>query len=265
MESLHHIIQKVQVNIPFTMLWETYLDTFIENGLNPEIGLDAEALDRFSIADFTGIAQEFRQCSRIVTLHGPFVDLNPGSPDPAVRRLTRSRLDQLLELVPVFQPLSVVCHANFDDRQYGYYKESWIEKSLESWSWVADRVAAHGSRLMLENVFEEGPEDMKVLFDNLRHQKVGFCLDTGHAAAFGQSDLAEWLNLLGPFLGQLHLHDNLGKKDDHLAIGSGIIEFNEFFRHLRESVNPPPIITLEPHEEKHLWPSLENLAQFWPW
>ena len=38
---MSRIIQKVQINIPFTMLYETYLDAFIENGLNPEIGLDA--------------------------------------------------------------------------------------------------------------------------------------------------------------------------------------------------------------------------------
>ena len=42
------IIEKIQINIPFTMLYESYLATFMEYGLNPEIGLDAAALDRFS-------------------------------------------------------------------------------------------------------------------------------------------------------------------------------------------------------------------------
>jgi sugar phosphate isomerase/epimerase len=265
MKTLKNIIRKVQVNIPFTMLYESSLDTFMEYGLNPEIGLDAAALDRFSIADFSRIAEEFHKNSRTVTLHGPFIDLSAGSPDPAVRRLTRQRLEQLLELVPLFKPLSVVCHAGYDARRYGYFKDTWSENSLQLWSWMADRVAEHGARLMLENVYEDGPQDIQFLFDNLKSQKVGFCLDTGHSCAFGQSELAAWLQTLGPYLGQLHLHDNRGSEDEHLAIGSGIIDFSKLFKYLNRSKNPPPIVTIEPHEEKYFWPSLEYLAKHWPW
>lgn len=265
MITLNHIIQNVQVNIPFTMLLESYLETFIENGLNPEIGLDAAALDRFSIEDFSAIAGEFHRHSRTVTLHGPFIDLNPGSPDPSVRQLCRSRLEQVLELVPVYKPLSVVCHAGFDVRRYGYFKETWLENSLEIWSWMADRVADHGARLMLENVYEDGPADIEVLLEKLSRRGVGFCLDTGHTAAFGKSDLAAWLEVLGPRIGQLHLHDNFGGQDDHLAIGSGTIEFSKLFEYFRKSNDPPPIITLEPHEAKHLRPSLDYLARHWSW
>jgi sugar phosphate isomerase/epimerase len=265
MKTIADIISKVQINIPFTMLYETHLEAFIEYGLNPEIGLDATALDRFSIADFRGIAKEFHKNSRTVTLHGPFIDLSAGSPDPAVRRITRQRLEQLLELVPLFKPLSVVCHAGYDAKRYGYFKETWSENSLELWSWMADRVAEHGARLMLENVYEDGPQDIQTLFENLKIPRVGFCLDIGHSSAFGQSDLEAWLKALGPFLGQLHLHDNLGNEDEHLAMGSGIIDFSILFKYFKKSKNTPPIVTLEPHEEKDLWSSLEYLAQEWPW
>jgi sugar phosphate isomerase/epimerase len=265
MKDLNYIVQNVQVNIPFTMLIESYLDRFIEYGLNPEIGLDAEALDRFSIAEFGTIAEEFHRRSRTVTLHGPFIDLNPGSPDPAVRRITRRRMQQVLDLVPVFQPRTVVCHANYDNRRYGYFKAEWTDHSLEFWSWMADGLAPYGSQLMLENVFEDGPEDILTIFDNLDRENLGFCLDTGHTAAFGQTDLAGWLKELGSRLGQLHLHDNFGSQDDHLPIGSGTIGFDNLFKFLEESTSPPPLITLEPHEEKHLWPSLKYLAACWPW
>jgi len=44
------IIEKIQVNIPFTMLVEKKWQTlFFNSGLNPEIGLAAEALDDFSL------------------------------------------------------------------------------------------------------------------------------------------------------------------------------------------------------------------------
>jgi len=90
METIESIIPKVQVNIPFTMLYESYLETFIEYGLNPEIGLDAAALDRFSMADVSGIAEKLHKNSRTVTLHGPFIDLsraqiNPPAPGTAAK------------------------------------------------------------------------------------------------------------------------------------------------------------------------------------
>ena len=265
METLKDIIRKVQINIPFTMLYDSYLETFIDYGLNPEIGLDAAALDRFSTADFKRIAQKFHANSKTVTLHGPFIDLSAGSPDPAVRSLTRHRLEQVTKLVPLFKPQSVVCHAGFDTRRYGYFKEAWSEYSLELWSWMADRLAEHGTRLMLENVYEDGPHDILFLFENLKSQKVGFCLDTGHASAFSLSKIEVWLQILGPFLGQLHLHDNQGNWDEHLAIGRGKVNFDFLFAYFKNKKKTPPIVTLEPHKEEALWPSVEYLTGVWPW
>ena len=265
MENLKTIIQKVQINIPFTMLYDTYLDAFIENGLNPEIGLDAAALDRFSTAEFNEIAGEFHKKSKTVTIHGPFIDLNAGSPDAAIRRVTRQRLEQLLELVPLFRPLSVVCHAGYETNHYAYFKESWSAYSLELWSWLADQLAELGTRLMLENVYEDGPQDIHFLFENLKNRNVGFCLDIGHASAFSQTRLEIWLETLGPYLGHLHLHDNNGSWDDHLALGSGSIELDVLFDYFKNKKYTSPIVTLEPHKEEALWPSLKYLADAWPW
>ena len=118
---------------------------------------------------------------------------------------------------------------------------------------------------MLENVFEDGPDDILILFNALDTRNVGFCLDSGHAYAFGQSDLDLWLQILGPYLGQLHLHDNFGHNDEHLAMGRGGIDFNILFKYLKKNTDFAPIITLEPHQEKDLWPSLAYLADTWPW
>ena len=264
MKKTARIIQKVQINAPFALLYDTYLDAFLSNGLNPEIGLDAAALDRFTFEDFSCIAREFRKNARTVTFHGPFMDLNPASPDPAVRRVTEQRFEQLLELVPLFKPKSVVCHAGYDAKRYGYFKDTWVEKCLEFWSRLASRLAENGSRLMLENVYEDGPQDIQVIFERLKDRGVGFCLDSGHVSAFSRSDPAIWLEVLGPYLGQLHLHDNFGNSDAHLALGKGSIDFSKIFNYLKKTADTRPIITLEPHRETELWSSLEYLARVWP-
>ena len=259
------LLSTVQVNIPFAMLFDDYLDRFGEYRLNPEIGIDAEALERFEYSDFRNVAQKLQEYQPAITLHGPYIDLSAGSPDPAVRAVARRRFEQLLELASVFKPRSVVCHAGYDWRRYGSFREEWLESSLDIWAWLAEGLLGQGARLMLENVYEDGPKEMRPILDRLKDQRVGFCLDAGHLFAFGNADLHLWLAELDTYIGQLHLHDNHGSGDDHLPLGKGRIDFKLLFAHLKSKGLPRPIITLEPHREADLWPSLEYLSQIWPW
>ena len=259
------LLRQVQVNIPFTMLYDSYLDRFLGYELNPEIGIDAGALERFDFSDFQRIAEKLHAHHLSITLHGPFIDLSAGSTDPAIKAVTRSRFEQLFKLVPVFKPRAVVCHAGYDWKRYGYFREEWIESSLDTWSWLAGSLVEQGSRLMLENVYEDDPRDIRNILERLKSQNVGFCLDAGHLFAFGNSELVQWLEGLGSYIGQLHLHDNHGRNDEHLPLGQGNIDFKHLFAYLISNDLPRPIITLEPHREEDLWPSLEYLATVWPW
>lgn len=247
------------------MLEEKYFELVLEKGINPEIGLDASALDNTSYAVFREYADAIKKRGLSVTFHAPFVDLSPGSIDPEIRAVSRHRLEQVLRLVPLFHPKTVVCHTGYETLRHGYMLDQWIENSLEQWRWFSERLVAEGARLMLENVFEAGPEDFFSLFSAIGHKGVGFCLDVGHQMAFSRSSLEKWLDVLGPFLGQLHLHDNNGKGDDHLAMGQGRVEFDVLFRFLKETARERPLITLEPHVDADLWPSLEYLKKHWIW
>jgi sugar phosphate isomerase/epimerase len=258
------LLRKVQINIPFTMLNDSYLNRFLTYGVNPEIGIDAAALERFSFSDFSRIAGILQDNCLNITLHGPFYDLSPGSIDPALLAVTRNRFEQVLELVPVFKPQTVVLHAGFDRKRHADYLEEWIENSLETWTWMASCLLESGTRLMLENVYEHGPQDIRMIFERLENQNVGFCLDSGHLSAFGHSPLTVWLKSMGPYIEQLHLHDNHGEEDDHLPMGSGAIDFKPLFNYLKSRRNPSPIITLEPHSEADLWQSLAYLSEVWP-
>ncbi len=262
---MSQVLRKIQVNIPFAMLYESYLPQFLEYGLNPEIGLDADALDRFSLKDFEDVAIQIRKRGLSTTLHAPYLDLSPGSLDSAVRALTKRRFHQVLELVPIFKPQTVVCHTGYDHKRYWGSKDAWIEKSQALWIWLSEEIKKEESLLMLENVYEQSPQEFLDVYEGLRGQHVGFCLDTGHMAAFSIVDLPTWLQSLGEHIKQLHLHDNLGKQDDHLALGKGQIDFRLLFKYLQGRKSDPPIITIEPHREEDLWPSLEYLERFWPW
>jgi hypothetical protein len=176
---MRELLERVQVNCPFTMLRDRYAENFLTRGLNPEIGIDAAALDRFSPAEFGEVAARLSERGLTITLHGPFVDMSAGSIDPQIRSVTRRRFEQLLEVVPLFAPKTVVCHAGYDWKRYAYLFDKWLENSLAMWGWLAQRLNGHGCRLMLENVYEGGPEELLPLFEHLTSQGWVFAWTPG--------------------------------------------------------------------------------------
>ena len=259
------VTDRVQVNIPFSWLMEgDWLNTFLENRLNPEIGLDAAALDNWSLTEFDAIARRFHESGRTITLHGPFLDLSPGSPDPAIRSVTQDRLNQLVEAVDAFKPLTVVCHAGYDGTRYGFIRETWYENAIETWSRMGSQLADKGVRLMLENVYEMSPDELREIFEQLDTRHAGCCLDVGHLSVFSHVPAGTWIETLSPYIGQIHLHDNYRQSDLHVGLGKGAIDFSPVFEWLR-STPRHPVITLEPHREADLLASiafLENRKWF---
>ncbi len=264
-ERLQKIKREVQVNIPYRMLVEGYLNRFISEGINPEIGFDGVALDEYSIEDFKYTSNMLHENSLKITLHGPFVDLSPGSPDPEIRAVVKRRFRQLLEAVSVFRPLSVVFHTGWDDKRYRYIKDTYLSESKKMWKWMSGEIRQRGSVLVLENVFEKRPEEIMDIYVPLKEYGVRLCFDTGHMMAFGNKDLSGWLRVIGDDIFQLHLHDNMGEADDHFGIGMGKIDFELLFDFLKSKKGIKPIITLEPHREEDLLPALEYLEKVWPW
>jgi sugar phosphate isomerase/epimerase len=258
------LVRQVQVNIPFAFLLRGYLSHFLELGLHPEISLDAYSLAKFRAGEFRRAARAFREAGRRVTLHGPFQDLLPGALDNGVLAASRRRLRQAFRLLPVFQPAAMVCHLGFEARHYQWDRAEWLARSQATWRELAKFAAAHGVALRLENVYETDPELFLEVLDGVGAPNLEVCLDVGHLMAFGGRDFTGWLQVLTPVIGQLHLHDNQGDADEHLALGAGRVPLAEVLEHFAAR-GRRPLVTLEPHQEGSLEPSLEHLARLWPW
>jgi sugar phosphate isomerase/epimerase len=253
------IIRRIQVCIPFKLLKQKYLPLVLENRMNPEIGIDGDVIDTHSKKELSEIAHIVQQEGLTITLHGPFYDLVPGGMDKKILRATRERLRETFELIPVFEPVSIVCHTGYDRKRYHEVEKEWLETALETWAPLVQQLRGTQTTLMLENVYDKTPRMLLRLFNRLNTEKVGFCFDTGHMNVFSETSMKDWLNALGPFLKEVHLHDNEGISDDHLAIGAGTIDFEYLFKYVEEN-RLRPIITLEPHKEKWIWQSLDALA-----
>ncbi len=255
------ITSKCFVNAPFEQLWDgDLLDLFLEHSLQPEIGLEGNCLWELKVADFKTIADAFQEHGLSCTLHAPFFDLSPGGFDNKVVEITRDKLRRAFNLLPLFRPRSIVCHLGFEENKHRGKFDQWLSTALETWQQLLEIAVRYDTPVMFENTYEISPEVHRILFERLNVPNLGFCLDTGHLSAFAHTSWQPWLNELVPWLGQLHLHDNDGAGDNHLALGQGIFDFQELFVFLRAN-KLNPLLTLEPHSKEDLWQSLAYIKK----
>jgi len=239
-------------NLPLRYIEEhpRYLDLFLTRKVNPELGLDALALDTFSPEWHRKTARIFHDAGLTCAVHLPFFDLRPGSLDHMVRQASRERLLQALDTARVYAPAHFIAHLDYNSVIYSHFEEAWLENSLRTWELVLDQTG--DAPLYLENVFELNPDHHVRVLRELKG-KAKACLDLGHWHCFGQGcergNLAQWLAALDPFLGHLHLHDNDGSADQHLGLGLGTIPWEEL-RGWLENRKTSVTATFEPHTEE---------------
>jgi len=91
---------------------------------------------------------------------------------------------------------------------------------------LAERAAASDVRLALELLNDprgDAATLVHVVEDELEDVDVGICLDFGHAHL--QGDLDEAIELVSGHVVTTHVHDNGGKRDEHLVPYAGSIRW----------------------------------------
>jgi sugar phosphate isomerase/epimerase len=88
------------------------------------------------------------------------------------------------------------------------------------------------------------PEDFAEIFQAFPALKL--TLDSGHAHIDDSKGdrLQQLVQKFGRRIGHLHFSDNKGRRDDHLALGKGTINFQKLVRSLKE-VGYDDTLTLE--------------------
>lgn len=248
------------VNAPWQTLKADYLDLFLEHGIQPEIGLEGTCLYDEDPEEFRRVADILQKHNLACTLHAPFFDLAPGALDPVILAASREKLRRAFDLLAIFQPRSIVCHLQFETNKQGYKLQEWTAIALTTWQQLLHTASRHKIPIMLENTYEKSPDAHQTILSQLNSPYAGFCLDVGHLMAFAHSPWQDWLPTLSPWLGQLHLHDNNGESDQHLALGRGQFDFPGLFAFLRAN-DLHPIITFEPHSQEDLWQTFAYLDE----
>lgn len=168
----------------------------------------------------------------VLQVHAPLSDINIASFSERVRRAS---LEDVLETVRISGELGVRCvtvhpglvspTSSLDlDRVRTLVREAALALSKAS--------EEHGVPVAVENmprmkwlIFRDVAEVLKCI----EGTGLGVCFDAGHAHTAGNVD--EWLRVAPRFI-IVHLHDNLGERDEHLVLGEGTVPLAKILKAL---------------------------------
>ncbi len=169
-----------------------------------------------------------------LAMHGPFLDMASGSPDPLIREVVRQRLEHSLEISAMLDARTIVFHPNFIASIHNErYRSQWTDRQTDFWAPLAERAQGLGLVIALENMWEFDPYIIQEVLRQIDSPALRACIDVGHTQLFSSIDLDNWLEVMAPYLVHLHLNNNLGKVDEHLAFDDGVINYEEVMPKLR--------------------------------
>ncbi|MDD7035867.1 MAG: TIM barrel protein [Firmicutes bacterium] len=151
-------------------------------------------------------------------LHGPFNELFPAAIDPQARALAMNRLNQAANTAVDLGIRKMVVHSGYIP--FVYFREWHRDRSIEFWrEFMEDKPADF--ILTIENVLDEDPYTMAEIAEGIGDERVGLCLDVGHANVVSELDIEEWIRVFGHHLKHVHLHNNDGSGDYHDEVFRG--------------------------------------------
>ncbi len=172
-----------------------------------------------------------------VSIHAPFWDMQPFSPNPGLRDETRRQLRETLRMAGEIGASTVTTHVI---PKSGYEWYEYRAEAVEYYRELGDVAAEAGVTVTIETGFPVAIEEFASLVHDIGHDAVGANVDVGHlrgimsAEEKAAPDAAETYNdlltahieSLGAKMYHMHLHDiRASDFRDHRTPGDGILDY----------------------------------------
>jgi sugar phosphate isomerase/epimerase len=164
----------------------------------------------------------------IYTIHSPILDMNIASANDRFRSLSMKFVTTSIDHAREIDARLVVVHpGNHSPLEYLHPRIHW-DTNMESIGRLIKYAEDLGVGVGIENMPCNTPmmlqkaSEFQALAD--AGLQVPITLDVGHANTTGQ--LQAFLDSMAPQIVHVHLHDNRGSADEHLAIGKGNVDWN---------------------------------------
>ncbi len=177
------------------------------------------------------------------TIHTTMYDINLASLNPWIREAGVNCYKKYLDLANFLESEILVVHAGILYKEFaeGSLRMEFIERAenalKDSLLELAEYAEASGVIIGLENsppktdyALVRDPQSHKKMLELINHPRVRALVDVAHAFLCGL-DVEKYLDELQPFICELHLHNNLGEKDDHLGLHNGSIDYQKILKH----------------------------------
>jgi len=204
------------------------------------------------------VVEQARRSPLRWSLHAPVSDLHLLSLVPQVQKATQQVLERTVDLAEKLGAQTVNFHLGL--RSLMGLGSSGDDAKAQTFAKALNRKARRARvTLTLEN---DPPlpgahlADLQNFARWLGELEIPGTLDLGHAWLAHGPKLLELLPTVLPYLHAVHLHDNRGAWDEHLALGEGSIPWPELWPLLRTI----PVLVVEAKDEGALRKSLDSIC-----
>ncbi|MGD2249271.1 MAG: sugar phosphate isomerase/epimerase family protein [Candidatus Methanofastidiosia archaeon] len=164
-----------------------------------------------------------------VSFHAPFSDLNIGSLNPSILKESITQISSYIEKASTYNVHTVCIHPGHYSPLGLHFKEKVHTTRTASLKKLARTAEEYGVVLGVENMpqfsilYSRTPDEIKEILQDVSSPFVKFTFDLGHANIVG--DVYQFLELIEDMV-SVHVHDNCGDHDTHIAFGEGTIPVN---------------------------------------
>lgn len=189
-------------------------------------------------------------------LHGPFLDMSPVSFDSKIRQVSEYRFEQAYDAGVRLGAEKIVFHTSYIP--IFWFPDGWSERMAEFWNrFLEDK---DQMQVVFENVYDPDPTLVAKVAELVESTYFKLCLDIGHANHYSETSVSDWVKVFGNHIGHVHVHDNDGSRDAHLALGAGTISIKEVLAAIR-NVAPEASYTIECNTLKDVLVSHQVLSE----
>lgn len=198
-----------------------------------------------SIEETTNIINRYRglfiDFKGIKSLHGPYLDLKPASPDPLIREVSYKRYLDAFQIATQLNTDYLIFHSQINP----FLNEPFISnlnnlQAQEFWDEILQETDYRGI-ILIENIFEKTPDMLMKYIQTVDLPGMKINLDIGHLKA-RNANLEEWIKELKDYIEYIHVHSNNGIYDLHQRPAEEEI-FNLY--DLLAKYNLNPVLALE--------------------
>ena len=168
-------------------------------------------------------------------IHAPIVEsmaagdqwgaaISIGVSDNGKRQAAVREMDAALNIARQIPAGVFVVHLGTPTVQGGENSRTAAFRSIEEICRLAEPIGVRVSLEVIPNAISDAASLVTMIERDLEGLRAGICLDFGHAFLMG--DVPDTIETVAEHLTTTHVHDNHGKKDDHLVPFAGRINWD---------------------------------------